>query len=212
MAKAISIKAEPRDRVGKGASRKARREGQVPAVIYGDKQEPEAIQIPLNEIVRLLNRGCFLSHTYEIEVGGKKTTVLPRDLQVHPVTDIPMHIDFLRLAKGGTVVMEIPVHVTGEEESPGLKRGGVINYTRHEIELEVPNEAIPEAIEIDVSSLDIGEAIKISNVTLPKGVTATITDRDFTILAVVAPSGLKSSENAAEDEAEAEGEEGGDEA
>ena len=212
MAKAISIMAEPRDRVGKGASRQARREGQVPAVIYGDKKDPESIQIPLNEIVRLINRGGFLSQTYQIEVKGQKNHVVPRDLQVHPVSDIPMHIDFLRLAKGGTVVMEIPVHVVGEEDSAGLKRGGVINYTRHEIELEVPNDAIPEQIEINVSGLDIGEAIKISNVELPEGCKPTITDRDFTILAVVAPSGLKSSENAADAEGEDEtAEDGGEE-
>lgn len=209
MANVISIKADGRDRVGKGASRQARRDGFVPAVIYGDKKDPEAIQIPLNEVIRLLNRGGFMSHTYEIDVDGKKTNVLPRDLQVHPVSDIPLHIDFLRLAKGGTVVMEIPVHVVGEEESPGLKRGGVINHTRHEIELEVPNDNIPEAIEVSVAGLDLNEAIKISNVELPKGCKPTITDRDFTILAVVAPSGLKSSENAAEEEAESE--EGGEE-
>jgi large subunit ribosomal protein L25 len=204
MAKVITIAAEPRERVGKGASRAARRAGQVPAVIYGDNKDPETIQIPQNEVIRLLNRGGFMSHTYEITVAKKKATVLPRDLQLHPVSDAPMHIDFLRLGKGATVVMAVPVKVTGEEVSPGLKRGGVINHTRHDIELNVPADAIPEFIEVSVAELDLGEAAKISNVTLPKGCEPTITDRDFTICAIVAPSGLKSAENAADDANEAE--------
>jgi len=200
MAKAVTIVAEPRERVGKGASRAARRAGKVPAVIYGDNKEPESIQIPQNEIIRLLNRGGFMSHTFEIQVGKKKTTVLPRDLQLHPVSDLPMHIDFLRLGKGAEVVMEVPVKVVGEEQCPGLRRGGVINHTRHEIELHVPADAIPEFIEADISELDINDSVKISNVTLPKGCTPTITDRDFVICAIVAPSGLKSAEAAAGDD------------
>ena len=205
MADVITIEAQARDRLGKGASRATRRAGFVPAVIYGDKKDPEAVQIAQNEIQRLLNRGGFMSQTYDLVVDGKKTTVLPRDLQLHPVTDLPMHIDFLRLGKGATVTMAVPVHVVGEDVSTGLKRGGVINHTRHDIELNVPANAIPEHIEVDVSGLDLGEAIKISDVTLPDGATPTITDRDFTILAIVAPSGLKSAQGA-EDDAE-EGEE-----
>lgn len=204
MADVITIEAQARDRLGKGASRATRRAGFVPAVIYGDKKDPEAIQIAQNEIQRLLNRGGFMSQTYDLVVDGKKTTVLPRDLQLHPVTDMPMHIDFLRLGKGATVTMAVPVHVVGEDESTGLKRGGVINHTRHDIELNVPADAIPEAIEVNVSELDLGEAIKISDVTLPEGATPTITDRDFTILAIVAPSGLKSAQDAAADEEEGE--------
>ncbi|WP_417458162.1 50S ribosomal protein L25/general stress protein Ctc [Kordiimonas sp.] len=202
MANAVTIVAEPRERIGKGASRAARRAGKVPAVIYGDNKEPESIQIPQNEIIRLLNRGGFMSHTFEVQVGKKKTTVLPRDLQLHPVTDLPMHIDFLRLGKGAEVVMEVPIKVVGEEKSPGLKRGGVINHTRHEVELHVPADSIPEYIEADISALDINESVKISNVTLPKGCTPTITDRDFVICAIVAPSGLKSASAAADDDAE----------
>lgn len=215
MADVITIEAQARDRLGKGASRATRRAGFVPAVIYGDKKDPEAVQIAQNEIQRLLNRGGFMSQTYDLVVDGKKTTVLPRDLQLHPVTDLPMHIDFLRLGKGATVTMAVPVHVVGEDASAGLKRGGVINHTRHDIELNVPADAIPEFIEVNVSELDLGEAVKISDVTLPEGATPTITDRDFTILAIVAPSGLKSAQGAEDDEeagAEAEGEaaEGGD--
>lgn len=212
MADVITIEAQARDRLGKGASRATRRAGFVPAVIYGDKKDPESIQIAANEIQRLLNRGGFMSQTYDIKVGGKKTSVLPRDLQLHPVSDAPMHIDFLRLGKGATVTMAVPVHVIGEDESTGLKRGGVINHTRHDIELNVPANAIPENIEVDVSGLDLGEAIKISDIKLPEGATPTITDRDFTILAIVAPSGLKSAQDAAADDAEEEevAEEGGD--
>lgn len=204
MADVITIEAEARDRLGKGASRATRRAGFVPAVIYGNKKDPESVQIKANELQRLLNRGGFMSQTYDLVVGGKKTTVLPRDLQLHPVTDAPMHIDFLRLGKGATVTMSVPVQVSGEDVSKGLKRGGVINYTRHDIELNVPADAIPEFIEVDVTELDLGEAIKISEITLPEGATPTITDRDFTILAIVAPSGLKSAEAAADEE---EGEE-----
>ncbi len=212
MADVITIEAQARDRLGKGASRATRRAGFVPAVIYGDKKDPVSIQIAANEIQRLLNRGGFMSQTYDVVVDGKKTSVLPRDLQLHPVSDLPMHIDFLRLGKGATVTMAVPVHVVGEEESTGLKRGGVINHTRHDIELNVPANAIPEHIAVDVSGLDLGEAIKISDVKLPEGATPTITDRDFTILAIVAPSGLKSAQGSADDEEgeEAETEEGGD--
>ena len=212
MADVITIEAQARDRLGKGASRATRRAGFVPAVIYGDKKDPVSIQIAANEIQRLLNRGGFMSQTYDIVVDGKKTSVLPRDLQLHPVSDLPMHIDFLRLGKGATVTMAVPVHVVGEDESTGLKRGGVINHTRHDIELNVPANAIPEHIAVDVSGLDLGEAIKISDVKLPEGATPTITDRDFTILAIVAPSGLKSAQGSADDEEgeEAETEEGGD--
>jgi len=213
MAKVITIEAELRERNGKGASRAARRAGFVPAVIYGDKKDPESIQLPMNQVVRLLNRGGFMSQMYEMVVGGKKTNVLPRDLQLHPVTDVPMHIDFLRLGKGTTIVLAVPVHIVGEEESPGLKRGGVINNTRHDIELNVPADAIPEAIEVSVASLDLGDAVKISDVTLPEGVTPTITDRDFTICAIVTPSGLKSSGTDDDDEGDAEAaEEGAEEA
>lgn len=211
MADVITIEAQARERIGKGASRATRRAGFVPAVIYGDKKDPESIQIKANELQRLLNRGGFMSHTYDVIVDGKKTTVLPRDLQLHPVTDVPMHIDFLRLGKGATVTMAVPVHVVGEEESQGLKRGGVINNTRHDIELNVPADAIPEFIEVNVAELDLGDAIKISDISLPDGAVPTITDRDFTILAIVAPSGLKSAQDAAEegeeDEEAVEGEE-----
>ncbi len=208
MAKAVKIEAEAREKVGKGASRAARRANKVPAVIYGDNKEPVSVQIPLNVIVRLLNRGGFMSHTYEIAVGKDKHSVLPRDLQLHPVTDVPMHIDFLRLGKGTTVVMNVPVRIIGEEACEGLIRGGVINHTRHDVELNVAAENIPEYVEADISALDINDAVRISDIKLPEGAAPTITDRDFIICTIVAPSGLKSSEGADDDEEEVEGEEG----
>ena len=206
MSNNVKINAELRERLGKGASRAARRANLIPAVIYGDNKEPTSITIPLNEIVRLINRGGFLSQAYEITAGKKKENAIVRDLQLHPVTDVPMHIDFFRLAKGATIVMSIPVHIVGEEESEGLKRGGVINMTRHDIELNVPADAIPEAINISVASLDVGEGIHISDITLPKGCTPTITDRDFTICTIAAPSALKSADEEAAGEEGAEGE------
>ena len=206
MSNNVKINAELRERLGKGASRAARRANLIPAVIYGDNKEPTSITIPLNEIVRLINRGGFLSQAYEITAGKKKENSIVRDLQLHPVSDVPMHIDFFRLAKGATIVMSIPVHIVGEEESEGLKRGGVINMTRHDIELNVPADAIPEAINISVADLDVGEGIHISDITLPKGCTPTITDRDFTICTIAAPSALKSADEEAAGEEGAEGE------
>ena len=206
MSNKVEISAELRERLGKGASRAARRANLVPAVIYGDNRAPTSITIPLNVIVRLINRGGFMSHAYEITVDKKKEAVVVRDLQLHPVNDIPQHIDFFRLSKGATLVMNIPVHIVGEEESEGLKRGGVINMTRHDLELNVPADKIPEAIEISVAGLEVGDGVHISNITLPEGCTPVIADRDFTICTIAAPSALKSS---GEGEEEAvEGEEG----
>lgn len=209
MAKVIKIKAENRDRVGKGASRAARRAGMVPAVIYGDKREPRSVSIPLNVMVRLLNRGGFMSHTYQIETDGKvSATVLPRDLQVHPVTSVPMHVDFLRLAEGSTVVLNVPVHIIDDsgDKAPGVKSGGAVTVNRHEIEMNVPVDAIPEYIEVSLAGVELGDSVKISDVTLPKGCTPTISDRDFVIAAITAPSSLKSAEDAEEEEAAAEAE------
>ena len=212
MADVHTIAAEPRERAGKGSARAARRDGRVPAVIYGDKKTPIMITLSRNELVKLIKQGGFLTRQYDVKFGGATERVLPRDVQLHPVTDEPLHIDFLRLAKGATVVIEVPVNFVNEEDSPGLKRGGVLNIVRREIEMEVPATAIPENIEVDLAGLDINDAVKISAVALPEGCKPTISDRDFTIAGVVAPSGMKSEEEeAAEEElegieAEAEGE------
>ncbi|HEY8350998.1 MAG TPA: 50S ribosomal protein L25/general stress protein Ctc [Sphingomonadales bacterium] len=203
MSDIATLKAEPRERVGKGSARAARREGRVPAVIYGNKQEPISITVAHNELMRLINRGGFLSSALDIEIKGKKERVLPRDVQLHPVTDWPIHVDFLRLSRDATVNIFVPVHVVNQEASPGIKRGGVLNLVRHEVELTCPADAIPEHIVIDVTGLEVGDSVHISAVKLPEGVTPVIQDRDFTIATIQAPSGLKSEEA---EEAAAEGE------
>lgn len=198
------IKAELRTKAGKGSSRAIRRDGLLPAVVYGAKKDVVMITVNLIEIRKLLNTGSFLSSTYDIEIGGKKEMVLPRDVQFHPVTDWPLHVDFLRLDQNATINIMVPVHFLGEDDCPGLRQGGIINIVRHEIELECPANNIPESIDIDISELHLGDSVHFSSITLPDGVTPIIDDRDFTIATIAAPSGLKSD---AEDEDEADDEE-----
>lgn len=208
----LVIKAELRDKAGKGSSRALRREDRVPAVIYGDKKDPVSVSLSRVELMKELNKGGFLNTSFDVEVGGNKDTVLPRDVQFHPVTDWPLHVDFLRLAKGASINLMIPVHFINGEECPGIKQGGILNVVRHEIEFTCPVSAIPEAIVIDIIELDMGESVHISSVKLPEGVTPIIDDRDFTIATMAAPSALKSAEEeeaeAAEAAEAAEGEEG----
>ena len=207
MSDTLNLPAETRERAGKGASRALRREGRVPAVVYGGKAEPLAIHIEEKLLVKQLSSGHFLNSIVEIEVGGKKLRTLPKDVAFHPVTDRPLHADFLRLSKDSTVNVNVPVVFANEEESPGLKRGGVLNVVRHELELICDGNRIPEEISIDVTGLDIGDSIHISSVTLPEGSTSSITDRDFTIATIIAPSGLRSEEgDNAKTEGDAEGE------
>ena len=220
MSDQLSIAAEPRERAGKGASRALRREGRVPAVIYGDKKEAIAIHVEERALNKLLGTGHFMNSLVQVEVDGKKTRTLPKDVAFDPVSDRPLHVDFFRLAKGAKVQVNIPVVFINEEESPGLKRGGVMNVVRHELDLMCDADHIPDQIEIDVTGLEIGDSIHISHVTLPTGAESSITDRDFTIAGVTAPSALKSSDDEAEEGEDsteaaegdaAEGEEGGSE-
>ena len=192
MSDTLNLPAETRERAGKGASRALRREGRVPAVVYGGKEEPLAIHVEEKLLIKQLGTGHFLNSIVEIEVGGKKLRTLPKDVAFHPVTDRPLHADFLRLSKDSTVHVNVPVLFINEEDSPGLKRGGVLNIVRHELELICDANKMPEDIQIDVTGLDIGDSIHISNVTLPAGSTSAITDRDFTIATIIAPSGLRS--------------------
>ncbi|MCB1449877.1 MAG: 50S ribosomal protein L25/general stress protein Ctc, partial [Nitratireductor sp.] len=175
------LKAQLRDRTGKGASREYRRNAMVPAVIYGDKKEPLPIALPFKELSLRLNAGGFMTTLATIDVNGEKHQVLPKDFQVDPVREFITHVDFLRISASSRVTVEIPVHFLNEEACPGLKRGGVLNIVRHEVELEVPATAIPDAIEIDLTGREIGDSIHISHVKLPEGAKPTITDRDFTI-------------------------------
>ena len=186
MAKTTELNAQKRESNGKGAARAIRREGRVPAVIYGDKKDPEAISLDYVDMLKAINTGQFLSTVYMINVeGGKTTRVIPRDMQLDPVRDFPMHADFLRIAKDAKLEVDISVHFLNEEECPGLKSGGVLNIVRHEIELSCPADAIPDAIELDIGSLDIGDTLHASDLKLPANVELVTTDRDFTIVSVV---------------------------
>ena len=194
MSDALTLPAEARERAGKGASRQLRREGRVPAVIYGGKEDPIMIHVEEKELVKQLMTGHFMNSIVEVEIGGKKVKTLPKDVALNPVTDRPEHADFFRLAKGGKIEVSVPVVFLNEEASPGLKKGGVLNAVRHELELVCDNDKIPGEIEVDVTGKEVGDSIHISEVQLPAGSESAITDRDFTIATLVAPSALKKAE------------------
>lgn len=207
MSETLKLAAETRDRAGKGASRAVRRTGRVPAVIYGAGEAATPIHVEEKLLVRQLSTGHFMNSVVEIEIGGGKAIrTLPRDVQFHPVSDRPIHVDFFRLQGNSVITVEVPVHFADEDKSPGMKRGAVLNIVRHELQLDCPSNAIPDQIEISLAGLDVGDSIHISAVTLPKGVVSHISDRDFTIATMVAPSALKS-ENADADAAEPAAEE-----
>ena len=206
MSDVLTLSAEARERAGKGASRQHRREGRVPAVIYGNKEDPVAIHIEERALVKILNTGHFMNSVVMIDVGGKKTRTLPKDVQFHPVTDRPLHVDFLRISEHAKVTVAVPVVFTDEEQAPGIKRGGVLNIVRHELELVCDAAEIPSEIAISLKGLEVGDSIHISNVALPRGAESAIEERDFTIATVVAPSALKATEGEAEAEAAGEAE------
>ncbi|WP_439817893.1 50S ribosomal protein L25/general stress protein Ctc [Zavarzinia sp. CC-PAN008] len=187
MAEANIIAALPRAQGGKGPARAARREGRVPAVIYGDKKSPELISLELRGLLREYLKGGFLSTIYEVEIDGRKERVLPKDVQLHPVTDVPLHVDFQRVSPSSRIVIGIPVTFVGHADSPGLKRGGVLNIVRHQVEVRCPPDAVPEHFEVNLAGLEINASVHISAVTLPPNVVPTIVGRDFTI-ATIAPS------------------------
>jgi large subunit ribosomal protein L25 len=192
MVDAIKIEAKPRDQAGKGAARAARRAGMVPAVIYGDKKPPVMINLDLLEINQLLKDPGYSTRMYDVVLDGEANRVVARDVQFEPVMDEVIHMDFLRVGERTTIHVEVPVHFTNEGASPGLKRGGVLNVVRHEVEVVCRADSIPEHLTVDLTGYDVGDSIHISNVTLPAGVRPSITDRDFTIATIAAPSGLKS--------------------
>jgi large subunit ribosomal protein L25 len=203
MSDQLTLSAEAREGVGKGASRFLRRQGRVPAVIYGNNEAPTGIHIEEKLLMKALMTGHFMNSTVVIEVGGAKVLTLPKDVQFHPVSDRPLHADFLRIGEHSEVTVQVPVMFTDEALSPGMKRGAVLNVVRHELELICDAALIPDDIQISLKGLDVGDAIHISAVTLPAGSKSAITDRDFTIATLVAPSGLKSAEG---DTTKAEGE------
>lgn len=194
MSETLNLPAEARDRVGKGASRSLRRTGRVPAVIYGNKEEPLSVHVEEKELVRQLMTGHFFNSIVEIEVGGKTVRTLPKDVAFHPVSDRPLHADFLRVSADHKVHVNVPVVFANEPASPGLKRGGVLNIVLHDLDVICAPDAIPEEVVVDVTGLEIGASIHIHDIKLPAGVTAAHADRDDTVATIIAPSGLKSDE------------------
>ena len=211
MSDILTITAEKRERAGKGIARALRREGRVPAVIYGDNKESEGISMHRNEFTKLFNTGRLMSTLLDVDVDGKKHRVITRDVQLHPVTDVVLHADFLRLGKGAKIAVEVPVNFLNEETCPGLKVGGVLNVVRYTVELNCPADNIPAAIDLDLAEAEMNDSLHISQVTLPEGVTPVIDDRDFTIATIAAPAGLKSEAAEADDGEAGDAEDGGEE-
>jgi large subunit ribosomal protein L25 len=206
MSEQLTLSAETRERAGKGASRALRRDGRVPAVVYGNNEEPLSIHLEEKALMKALSGGHFMNSVVMIDAGAAAVRTLPKDVQFHPVTDRPLHVDFLRISEHATVNVAVPIRFVDEDKSRGIKRGGVLNAVRHELELVCDAAEIPEEVHISLAGLDIGDSLHISAVTLPKGTQSAITDRDFTIATIVAPSGVKS--EAAEAAAAAAGIEG----
>lgn len=194
MSQTKQLAAQRRGSAGKGAARQVRREGRVPAVVYGAGEPPVAISLDFVAANKLIYAGHFLTTVFDIEVDGAKIRAIPRDYQLCAITDRPLHIDFLRLGKDSKVRVEVPVHFVNHEASPGLKRGGVLNIVRHAVELMVPAEAIPDSLTFDLTGLDLNDTIHISATKLPEGARPTIADRDFTIATIAVPAGLKEAE------------------
>jgi large subunit ribosomal protein L25 len=194
MSDQLTLPAEARQRAGKGASRALRRDGRVPAVIYGDRTEPLSVHVEEKRLARMLSTGHFMNSVIMVEVDGKPNRTLPKDIQFHPVTSRPIHVDFLRIGEHAQVHVNVPVRFADEEQAPGLMRGGVLNVVRHELELVCDAARIPDEIVISLAGLEIGDAVHISHVNLPEGSKSAIDDRDFTVATLVAPSAMKASE------------------
>jgi large subunit ribosomal protein L25 len=206
MAELTNLAAEPREGVGKGANRSLRREGRVPGVVYGDNAPQELISLEARSLRRALHSPRFFSTLCHLEVNGEAIRVLPREVQLHPVTDEPLHVDFVRVGRGATVAVTVPVVFANEDTSRGLKRGGVLNIVRREVELLCPADAIPREITVDLKDADINDSLHISQVSLPEGVRPAIADRDFTIATISPPSLTPEEEEAAAAAEEAEAE------
>ena len=202
-----NLKAIKRESTSTGSNNKLRSEGLIPAVLYGGKDANQNISIQIKEIKNLINSDTFLSKVLEIDIDGKKEKVIPRDVAYNVVSEEPIHIDFMRIVSGKKIILEIPVKFINHPDSPGLKRGGVLNIVRRKVELRCPAENIPDEITVDLAGTDIGTSIKISSVKLPDNVIPTITDRDFVVATVAAPTVIKEPEKPAE-ETTTEGAEG----
>ena len=202
-----NLKAIKRENTSTGSNNKLRSDGFIPAVLYGGKDANQNISIQIKEIKNLINSDTFLSKVLEIDIDGKKEKVIPRDVAYNVVSEEPIHIDFMRIVSGKKIILEIPVKFINHPDSPGLKRGGVLNIVRRKVELRCPAENIPDEIIVDLAGTDIGTSIKISSIKLPNNVIPTITDRDFVVATVAAPTVIKEPEKPAE-ETSAEGAEG----
>lgn len=197
MAETATINATIRERAGKGGARATRRTGKVPAVIYGDKQTPLLIALEQKAVLREVAKAGFFTHLYEIDVQGKKHRVLPRDVHYDPVTDRPLHIDFLRVAAHTRVRVAVPLHFINQDKSPGLKRGGMLNIVAHELELLVNPNQIPERLDIDLAGQEMNTSIHLQSIKLPVGAQAVIADTSYTVATIVPPAAAKSEEAAA---------------
>lgn len=196
MGATYELSATVREKVGKGAARSVRRQDMIPAVIYGGNQPPLAIALPQRDMTQKIYAGGFYTTVAEISVNGEKIKTLPRDFQIDPMTERPIHIDFLRVLPGSSITVEVPVQFTNESQAPGIRRGGVLNVVRHRVELIVPVDSIPEKIVADLTGLEINDSLHISAIPLPDGVRPTI-DRDFTVATIAAPAGVKEEMRAA---------------
>ena len=203
-----NLKAIKRDNSSTGANNKLRSEGLIPAILYGGKEANQNISVQKKDLKNLVNSDTFLSKVLELDIDGKKEKVIPRDVSFHVVSEEPIHIDFMRIVAGKKIILEIPVKFINHPDSPGLKRGGVLNIVRRKVELKCPAENIPDEIIVDLAGTDIGTSIKISSVKLGNDIAPTITDRDFVIATVASPTVIKEPEKPAEGEASAEGVEG----
>ncbi len=210
MAEADVFYCEPRKRTGTGGARAVRRDGWIPGVLYGGGEEPTPVRLKQNEIMKAYLSGRLRPSLAMIDVPGEdgQQPVIPRDFQIHPVKGMPIHVDFMRVDENTRIDVEIPVRFVNDEESPGLKRGGVLNIVRHTIHVYAPATAIPEFFEFDIGDLDIGDAVHISAIAMPKGVKLVIADRDFTVATIAAPSAVRSAEEEEAETAEAEAAEG----
>ncbi|HEX3864089.1 MAG TPA: 50S ribosomal protein L25/general stress protein Ctc [Stellaceae bacterium] len=191
MPEIISLNAEARPRAGKGAARATRRMGRIPAIVYGDHKEPVLISLEPRELARQLAKPGFFATLVDVNVDGTTHRTLPRDVQVHPVSDAPIHVDFMRVGAGAQVTVAVPVLFINHERSGGLRRGGILNVVRHAIEVVCPVDSIPDHLTVDLSNLDIGESIHIHSVNIPEGVRPVIQERDFTIASIAASSAVR---------------------
>jgi large subunit ribosomal protein L25 len=203
MAETTKVVAKMRDRAGKGGARSSRREGLIPAVIYGDKQAPLMIAVEPKSIERELHREGFFNHRLQIDVEGQGFEVLPRDVQVDPVTDKPLHLDFLRIGPDSIITVQVPVHFRNESQAPGIKRGGVLNVVLHEITVRTKPATIPEYFEVDLTGLEIGHSVHLAALSIPDGVRVVTRDKNATVASIAAPTVVREAAAAAAAEAAA---------